>query len=138
MIAENHGDPTRSVESVEAVEGKGLTGDRYFSSGKPHKAVTLISKEALDGLSEHDGIDLNALQTGRNILTEGIDLNEFVGKRLRIGDAIIEGFELCEPCRGLERRTFPGVLKGLVHKGGLRGSVIESGAIHVGDTIEEA
>ena len=135
-VTAEHGGKPRSVAHVEAVAERGLKGDRYFDSGKPDKAVTLIAREALDHLASEFGISLSAAASGRNILTEGIDLNQFVGKTLRVGAALVEGFEWCEPCKTLEKRTQDGVLKGLLHRGGLRARILETGDIGVGDTIE--
>jgi MOSC domain-containing protein YiiM len=42
---------------------------------------------------------------------------------------------LCEPCTHLERLTRPGVMAGLVHRGGLRASVLTDGVIRAGDLV---
>ena len=67
--------------------------------------------------------------------TRGIDLNALVGRRFRVGALECEGIELCEPCTHLEGLTQPGVLKGLVHRGGLRASILSGGEIAVGDPV---
>jgi MOSC domain-containing protein YiiM len=41
----------------------------------------------------------------------------------------------CEPCAHLERLLIPGVLRGLVHLGGLRADVLCDGSIAVGDEV---
>jgi hypothetical protein len=46
------------------------------------------------------------------------------------------GQRLCEPCAHLERLTISGVLRGLIHRGGLRADVLTSGIIGVGAVIE--
>jgi MOSC domain-containing protein YiiM len=58
-----------------------------------------------------------------------------VGRRFRVGVLECEGVELCEPCNHLQRLTQPGVLKGLVHRGGLRASILSGGEIAVGDRV---
>jgi MOSC domain-containing protein YiiM len=85
---------------------------------------------------EH-GIAITGAQSRRNLLTRGISLNPLVGREFRVGDVKLRGIELCEPCRHLERLTMPGVLKGLVHRGGLRAQILEGGTIRPGDLIEE-
>lgn len=47
---------------------------------------------------------IEASATRRNIVTEGVDLNALVGKRFRIGDALLEGIEPCDPCANLGGR----------------------------------
>lgn len=43
--------------------------------------------------------------------------------------------ELCEPCSGLEAMTQKGVLRALVHRGGLNADILSDGEIAVGDAI---
>jgi MOSC domain-containing protein YiiM len=126
----------RLPEPVEAVEvtAEGVLGDRYF--GK--RNLTLIEAEALEGLFEDTGIDLNAAESRRQVLTRGIHLNDLVGKRFRVGEVECIGEEWCEPCNHLEGLTRPGVLRGLVHRGGLRADIVRGGRIGVGDNVEEA
>ena len=71
----------------------------------------------------------------RNIVTQGIELNGLVGRRFRVGEALFEGAELCEPCTLFARRTHREVLKYLKGRGGLRVTVVEGGAFRVGDLI---
>jgi MOSC domain-containing protein YiiM len=120
----------RTVDAVEAVEGRGLDGDC-------HSNLTLIAAEALEGLESDTGISLQGCDTRRNVLTRGIDLNALVGKRFRVGGVEAEGVELAEPCTKLRRLTGePGVLRGLVHRGGLRADVVRGGRIAIGDAVE--
>lgn len=48
------------------------------------------------------------------------------------------GRRLCEPCAHLEPITEPGVLRALVHIGGLRADVLTDGTIRAGDPIRPA
>jgi len=50
--------------------------------------------------------------------------------------ASCEGIGLCEPCRYLESITGRRLLRGLVHRGGLRARLRSNGVIRVGDAIE--
>ena len=126
-----------AVESVRAVAGRGLEGNRYFyDEAPPGRAITLIAAEALEGLRADSGIDLPPARSGRNVLTRGIDVNALVGQRFRVGEVECRGVELCEPCKHLESMTQPGVLKGLVHRGGLNADILSDGEIALGDSIE--
>jgi MOSC domain-containing protein YiiM len=125
------------VDRVRVVAGKGLEGDRYFDEG-PDNAITLIQAEALEGLLADTGIELSHQASRRQVLTRGIDLNALVGKRFRVGDVLCEGVELCEPCNHLQGLTQPGVLRGMVHRAGLRAQVLEGGTITPGDAVRPA
>ena len=122
---------TRQVEAVTAEAGRGLDGDY-------HSDLTLIAAEALDGLREDTGIELSGEQSRRNLLTRGIDLNALVGRRFTVGGVEALGLELAEPCTKLQRISGEaGVLRGLVHRGGLRADVVSGGRISVGDEVGE-
>jgi MOSC domain-containing protein YiiM len=124
------------VERVRAVAGRGLEGNRYFyDDAPPGRALTLIAAEALEAMAAETGVEITAAESRRNVLTRGIDLNALVGRRLRVGEAECVGIELCEPCKSLERMTKPGVIKGLVHRGGLNADIVAGGEIRVGDPV---
>ena len=116
------------VPAVRAEPGRGLEGEY-------HSDLTLIEAEALEGLTADTGIELSHEESRRNVLTRGVDLNAFVGRRFAVGEVECEGLELSEPCRKLARMTDDGVLRGLVHRGGLRAEVLAAGEIRVGDPV---
>lgn len=137
--------PTTSVNEVHAVPGKGLEGDRYFNltgtfcdNPGPSYEVTLIEIEAVDALKRDYKVELNAGDLRRNIVTRGVALNHLVGREFKVGAVSLRGIRLCEPCAHLEKLTRPGVISGLIHRGGLRAQVLTEGAIRVGDTVCEA
>lgn len=140
VTAEKTGEP-QQTEQVNAVVGKGLEGDRYFSGqgtfskGDPANEVTLIETEAIDALERDYDIKLSPAETRRNLVTEGIALNHLVGKDFRIGAVGLRGIRLCEPCGHLEKLTVEGVERGLRHRGGLRAQVVTGGIIQVGDAV---
>jgi MOSC domain-containing protein YiiM len=133
--------PMRSVSTAEAVEGRGLLGDRYerkagtFSKpGGRGYDLTLVEAEALEELSAK-GVELAPIEARRNLVVRGIALDDLIGRRFRIGEVECYGQRRCEPCSHLERLTQPGVLRGLVHRGGLRADVLSSGRIQTGDSV---
>jgi MOSC domain-containing protein YiiM len=134
-----------SVERAPARAGRGLEGDRYFDRRGTFSSayarghdLTLIEAEVLDALTLPAG-QLAPEEARRNVVARGIDLNALVGRRFRIGDVECFGQRLCEPCAHLERLTAsagkPGVLRALIHKGGLRADVLTDGEIRTGDVI---
>jgi MOSC domain-containing protein YiiM len=131
-----------SVPEVRAVPGKGLEGDRYFRgegsfSRNPGggRQVTLVASEMLELLQSEHGIALPASETRRNLVTKGVSLNELVDRVFQVGSVRMKGVRLAEPCDHLERLTQPGVLKGLVHRAGLRADILDEGVLRVGDEI---
>jgi MOSC domain-containing protein YiiM len=144
-IADRAEAPMEQVTTARAIPGRGLEGDRYanhIGTFTPRSGrgvgydLTLIEAEALDELSLTDGHRLGYAEARRNIVTRGIDLNTLVGQRFRVGDVECEGRRLCEPCAHLERLTHRGVLRKLIHRGGLRADILTAGSITVGTAIE--
>jgi MOSC domain len=134
--------PCEAVEAVEAVAGHGLRGDRYFDGrgtfggpGATGHELTLIEAEALEELAAESGIELDPAEARRNVVTRGLDLNALAGRRFEVGEVELAGARLCEPCAHLQRLTRPGVLRGLVHRGGLRADIARGGTIRLGDEV---
>ena len=134
--------PMSLIEEAAARAGRGLEGDRYFdgagtfsnpaSSGHD---LTLIEAEQLETITLASGHTPGAEDARRNLVTRGIDLNALVGKRFTVGAVECAGRRLCEPCAHLERLTEVGLLRALVHRGGLRADILSDGRIAVGDEI---
>ena len=144
-IADRAEAPMQQVTTARAIPGRGLEGDRYanrvgtFTPRSGHGVgydLTLIEAEVLDELTLPDGNRLGYAEARRNIVTRGIDLNTLVGQRFRVGDVECVGRRLCEPCAHLERLTHRGVLRKLIHRGGLRADILTAGNITVGTAIE--
>jgi len=142
-IASTGAAPMQSVASVRAVAGKGLEGDRYYSKLGTYsneagsgRELTLIEIEAIEALKQDYQVALDPGQSRRNIMTRGVALNHFVEREFRIGDVVLRGTRLCEPCAHLEKLTVKGALRGLIHRGGLRAEIVKGGTIQVGDLIE--
>jgi MOSC domain-containing protein YiiM len=104
---------------------------------KPDYEVTLIQQEHVEALAAQSGRSFTSHHARRNIVTRGVDLNALVGREFRIGNVLIRGIRLCEPCSYLAKASFPEVLDGLVHKGGLRAQILSEGEIRVGDLLTE-
>jgi MOSC domain-containing protein YiiM len=138
FLAAEPGELPAPVERVRAYAGRGLQGNRYFweaGDAPPGRGVTLIAAEAMDAVALEGNVSIEPAATRRNVLTRGIDVNELVGKRFRIGDVECEGVELCEPCAHLESLTQPGVIKALVRRGGLNADILSDGEISIGDPV---
>ncbi|HYH88563.1 MAG TPA: MOSC domain-containing protein [Solirubrobacteraceae bacterium] len=128
--------PMALVGDAAAHAGRGLKGDRYFDGAgtfsNPHSNghhLTLIEAEVVDALG------LPPAEARRNVVTRGIDLNALVGRRFRVGETECIGRRLCEPCAQLQRLTHDGILRDLVHRGGLRADILSGGTIRTGDDV---
>jgi MOSC domain-containing protein YiiM len=131
------------VERARALAGRGLEGDRYavgsgtFSPRGAHKPgyeLTLIAADVVEGLTTRDAA-LDFTSTRRNVLTRGVDVNALVGRDFTIGDVRCRGLRLAEPCAHLERLHGPGLLRPLIHRGGLRADILSDGDIGEGSPI---
>lgn len=141
FVTSEHGELPAPVERVQARAGRGLEGNRYYwpdGDAPPGRAVTLVAAEAMEAVASEGEVSIEPAATRRNVLTRGIDVNELVGKRFRIGTVECEGIELCEPCSHLESMTQPGVIKAFVHRAGLNADILNDGEISVGDSVSLA
>jgi MOSC domain-containing protein YiiM len=142
-VAPVAGAPMDRVDSVRAVAGRGLDGDRYFLRTGTYsrkegsdREITLIETEALEALARDYGLTIDASDVRRNVATRDVALNHLVGRTFRLGEATVRGLRLCEPCGHMERLCGKRVRPGLVHRGGLRAQILTHGVIRVGDPIE--
>ncbi len=133
-----------SVDEASLEAGKGLVGDRYYREtgtfsdklkGKRDSEITLIESEEVDRFSREQGLTFEPGDFRRNIVTRNVRLQDLIGHRFKIGDVILEGIRLCEPCAHLAKIVTPNVLPGLVHRAGLRACVTSGGAIGPGDSV---
>jgi hypothetical protein len=135
--------PMQLMDTAQAHAGRGLEGDRYAAGAgtfspragqRPGYDLTLIAAEVLDDLAAA-GHPLDFAGARRNILTRGIDVNALVGRTFRISDVVCQGRRLCEPCVHLDRLSGPGLLRPLIHRGGLRADILTDGQIRLGAPI---
>ena len=127
--------PMLEVNEVNAISGKGLQGDRY-ASGSNKRGITLIQAEHLPviaALSGHEKIAPATLR--RNIVISGIPLIALIGKKFRIGDALFEGTDACEPCERMEAALGAGAYNAMVGHGGLCARILQGGKISIGDNL---
>jgi MOSC domain-containing protein YiiM len=131
-LAPEHGAPVLPVASAEARAGRGLEGDRHFfpeGEAAAGEALTLVEEEVVDDVGLPPGA------TRRQVTVRGVRLNELIGRRFRVGEVECFGVEICEPCLTLERNTRPGIIKDLVHRGGINADILSDGTISLGDEV---
>lgn len=144
IASENLG-AQHQVKAIDLVEGKGIKGDRNFDKAKwPGQNITFIELEEIIAFNNHFSQQISLSDTRRNVITEGVRLNDLVGQVFRIGDVSFKGVELCEPCNTLgsllanESLSKKAIVKAFTHKAGLRADVLTDGQIGIGMQIESA
>jgi len=149
-IAETNGGPLRPLDTAELVWGAGIRGDRHFreDGGNADSAISLVESEQVEMFNELTGLSIAPHDTRRQVVTTGVPLNDLVGVRFRIGEVQLQGVELCEPCSHLaallrEQHQITDVsatdiIRGLMHRAGLRARILTDGEIRVGDQVEYA
>src|SRR5262245_59120948 len=140
---EKGGEPMRAVEQIEVVAQKGILGNpRKFgvisrSTGQPSKRqVTLIEREQI---AEHAAaLGLQTILPGAvrsNIETLGVDLIEWIGREIQIGEATLLFYEARTPCEQMDRICMG--LRELMEnrRQGVLAQVVRGGVIRVGDAV---
>lgn len=131
-----------SVGEAALVAGRGIVGDRYHAEtgtfskqlpGPDHE-LTLIEAEEIVRFNTESGLALDYSDMRRNIVTEGVSLNDLVDVEFKLGEVTVRGIRLCEPCAHLAALVGSEVLSGLVHRAGLRACILEGG--YCGRTIQ--
>ena len=110
----------KEAELIEVIENKGIVGDRHFKDfNDPYCQLSLIESENIDYYNSKYGLNIDYIDFRRNIITKGIRLNGLIGKKFSIGETLVEGVDLCRPCRHLsEMLNQNNILKEFMRRGG--------------------
>ena len=102
FIAEHSLGKQVQVDKIELITAKGIVGDRNFDRAQwPGQNITFIEIEEIEAFNNNYQQRIQLADTRRNIITQGIRLNDLVGKEFSIGNVRFKGVELCEPCATL-------------------------------------
>lgn len=136
-ISPGHRQPIEPRDEVTVAIGTGVDGD-YHSKKKPggERQVTLIQAEHFAVIAANTGRDSVIPELlRRNIVVSGIELAPLIGRRFRIGEALLEGTGPCTPCSRMDENLGAGGRLAMSGLGGLTTIVIEAGRIRVGDSV---
>lgn len=146
LISKDSKSAMLNVNQIVLEAGKGIFGDRYYNQEgtfsnkgeiEPDRDVTLIEIEKIDALNKEHNLDITAEDLRRNIVVSNCDLNSLVDKEFQIGEVVLKGLRLCEPCKYLsDKLNEKKVLSEMVHKAGLRAQIIKSGSIDLNSQVE--
>lgn len=121
-----------SQETLQAVSGKGILGDKCF--GRPQRQVLLVSTKHLKEFSYEPGT------LREQITTNMPDLQDLTpGTKLQVGAVVIEVTQDCAPCSKMASylNEDPAAFKKrLAGKRGILGRIVEGGELRLGDTIQ--
>ena len=128
----------RVLESIEILDGHGITGDRYENAR--HRQVTVQSLEEIAMAEEEVGRDLDAVLTRRNITVDTGLLDRTPGSRIRIGSGDNGWVELevvrdAAPCKLLEDTLGRDAKLALSKRAGVVYRTISGGTIKLGDAM---
>ncbi|MCC2636405.1 MAG: hypothetical protein K0Q68_124 [Moraxellaceae bacterium] len=142
VATQRHGE-LLELPAVQVKAGRGIVGDRFFSRSTrhPERNITLIEAEAIAAVAAELDLPIPLAAPRRNIVTRGIRLNALVGQTFRVGQVLLRGLELCEPCVVLGRNLQTGrnpperIIRAFLHRGGLRATILNDGVIRQGEAI---
>ena len=142
--------PMVEHQAVRAIAGQGLEGDRYSKqdgtyTGHPRVGaceVSLISLEAIEAANRDltdrglEPFELN--ENRRNIIVEGFDVQQLIGKEFMVGDVRMRGGNYTKPClipsKVAGKIEFAQAYKG---RGGIRAVILNDGIINIGAAVLE-
>ncbi|MGA7391064.1 MAG: MOSC domain-containing protein [Terrimicrobiaceae bacterium] len=132
--ADNH--PAISVSQVECIAGRGLMGDRFFDYKENYNGqITLFAWETYENLCRRFGItDKNPGVFRRNVVTRGVDLNDWIGKEFELQGLLFEGTQESAPCQWMNQAFCEGAEAAMKGHGGLRAKILTDGLLRVDAT----
>ena len=138
-IAKSKGNQIIDLKEVKVISGKGIVSDRHFRDNNHKKSqITLIEIENINYFNKISSSNISPINFRRNIVTEGIKLNDLINKEFYIGSIKVKAHDLCRPCNHLQEMVNQkNLVKELMTKAGLRCEILCDGKIFVGDLIKE-
>ena len=115
------------------IDEAGLEGD-HGRAGK--RAVTLVQAEHLPVIGAMLGQGPVAPEVlRRNLVVSGINLGALKGRRVRVGEALLEWTTICAPCSRMEEALGFGGYSAVRGHGGWCARVLEPGRVALGDAV---
>ncbi len=125
--------PVIAVNEVQCVAGRGLVNDRFFDFKSDYKGqVTFFSAEVFEEVCRQLGVSGKSPgETRRNVITRGVDCNQYIGKKFAVQNVMFEGVCECAPCHWMDQAIAPGAEAALRGRGGLRARILSDGVLRV-------
>src|SRR5262249_46043560 len=119
------------LEEAKLIAGRGIEGDRYCRGSATSREnpaageAPLMKREGPDGTargappSPGKQVEIAPGEHRRNLTTLGVPLNHLVGKRFKVGEAVLRGGRLNFPCKYLEKLLARPVYTALLNRSGI-------------------
>jgi MOSC domain-containing protein YiiM len=132
------GERMLELHQVEALEQRGLAGDRAARARGGKRQVTLIQAEHLPALASLLRIpEVSPQQLRRNLVVTGINLISLVRLYFRIGgDVVLLGTGPCQPCSKMDELLGSGGFQAMRGHRGITAQVVTGGTIRLGDLVK--
>ncbi len=127
--------PMRETDSADLSLEFGVGRD---ARGKPGpRQVSVLSRDAWQRACTDLGAEVPWTLRRANLLVEGLEFEETVGRFLHIGDAVLQISEETKPCRRMERQR-SGLRKALAPewRGGVSCRIVTPGRVRIGDPVK--
>jgi len=123
--------PAVALETARFIADLGLEGDWRHG-----RQITLIEAEALDAVAAQLGLPrVPPGASRRQVVVRGLSLNAMVGRRLRVGELLVDVYDRCDPCQNMESKVGAGAMRAMKDRGGVCGRIIEGGVLRPGDPV---
>ncbi len=121
------------VPVIDCVAGRGIREDRYFDFKDDYKGqITFFSLDVFEELCAALGLhDCSPALARRNVITRGVDLNEFIDKEFEVQGVRVCGTQECAPCYWMDGAFAPGAKDFLKGRGGLRAKILSDGELRL-------
>jgi MOSC domain-containing protein YiiM len=137
--------PMQRLSEARLIAGEGIEGDRYLLGTGTYsvkagedRQVTLIESEMLARVAADFGHEIGVDEHRRNLTVTGVPLQHLVGARFRVGDCLLEGMRINQPCKYLNLMLKRDVYMALWNRSGLNCRIVEGGTIRPGDMVAAA
>jgi len=125
--------PIMDCKEIRVASGRGIEGDRFFDYKSDFKGqITFFADEVYEWLCEKlERWDKPPSVFRRNVITRGVDLNSFIGKKFEVQGVQFLGTEESAPCYWMNQAFGEGAEAELAGNGGLRAKILSDGVIRV-------
>lgn len=123
------------VDRISCLAGRGVEGDRFFDYQPDYKGqITLFDWSVYERVRDEivQG-KLHPRAFRRNVVVEGVNLNDLIDTQFRLGAIELTGSCECSPCYWMDQACAPGTHEFLKGIGGLRARIVEGGELRLGD-----
>jgi MOSC domain-containing protein YiiM len=124
------------VHETVADPESGLIGDHYNGGSSGQRHVTCIQYEHLQAVASLLGREpIDPRLTRRNLVISGINLLALRDHAFAVGEVVLLGTGLCQPCSRMEENLGPGGYNAMRGHGGITARIIQGGTLRLGDPV---